>query len=463
MKNIFLLLMVSCIGVFGQSQPPTPGNKPGTGGSGGGGGPGSVPANVNQFSTNGILTGISGARWTNLVGVGTTRLESTIVSNGAAAGSFTLYDANGITGLTFTATSEMFSNLVIKFPSAGTNGLFELYNDGSATNWAVKFTPLSTIADQTNHTTEAVGSIAVTNQVQFIPAQEFNGSNGTSAIALTNNWDMRLSTLKPITNAVGTNLTFQLSNMVQGVSLITHFKGILGYTNRVAFTVPSGGTNIVWQNWTTNGSDDVIVRPGYSYTVNFFATSQTNIAATVATDDPYYPYKIINLLTPAGFSRTNAIVGGTVHKIIGYFTNLNADITVFTNLATNTISGHTLTNNGDELRFYAAGTALAGTNNWRIIYGSQTILDTGNQTNLTSNYSIEGTITRTGNTEQFCNVIFQWGPGAGVAWVFTNNLVYTSQTNGNAATGLSLQGSSRRVGGITNNYFRLDYLPMPRL
>lgn len=464
MKNTILLLLLSCLSVLGQSQPPT---VPGRGGSstnsGGGGGPGSVPANVNQFNTNGILTGIDGARWTNINLIGATKAETLSISNSAAAGNITLYDANGVTGLTFTATSQMFSNIVIKFPTAASNGLWQLVNDGSATNWALLFTPLADIAWKSNLTVLAAGTVALTNQIQYIASQNYNGSNGASAIALTNNWDMQASVFKPITNNVGTNLTFQLSNIVQGASIITHFRGNLGYSNRVSFIVPSGGTNIVWQNWSTNGTYDITVRPGYSYTVNFFASSQTNIIATVATDDAYNPFKVVTLLTPAGFTPSNAIVGGTVFKRTGYFTNLNADITVFSNLASFPITGHTLTNNGDELRFYAYGTALAGTNDFRVVFGSQTILDTGNQTNLLTPFDIEGSITRTGNTEQFCNVIFTWGPGAGVVWHFTNSTMFAAQTNGFASTALSIQGSSRRLGGMTNNYFRVDYLPAPRL
>lgn len=134
-------------------------------------------------------------------------------------------------------------------------------------------------------------SIRVTNQILYV-AQKFNGSNGVTATALTNIWDMSLNTFKPVTNFVGTNLTFILSNITESASLISELIGLPGTTNKV-YVQAISGVNLKWKGWDTNASmAGIAIRGGYSYTIQAFANSTTNVSVWVTTDEPAPPITI---------------------------------------------------------------------------------------------------------------------------------------------------------------------------
>ncbi len=163
----------------------------------------------------------------------------------------------------------------------------------------------------------------------------------------------------------------------------------------------------------------------------------------------------------AGKSGTNAFVGGLYYQSTTVFTNLNATPATLTNLANVSIAAHTLTNLGDTVLAIWGGklaNALANTNNFQIVYGSQTILDTGLQISSNTTFRAEVIITRTGDTAQHAEGYLSWGPGGGVPWLWTNVNAELLQTNG-VATSLALRGSSQRVGSMTNNSFRVYFEP----
>jgi hypothetical protein len=170
------------------------------------------------------------------------------------------------------------------------------------------------------------------------------------------------------------------------------------------------------------------------------------------------------LLVKSGQSVSNAWVGGLTFFSTASFTNLNGTPATFTNLASCTIPAHTLTNSGDRILAEWGGTlaiALANTNNFKIVYGSQTILDTGLQIASNTTFNAWCKIWRTGNTSQHVEATLQWGPGGAVPFAFTNVNLEIVQTNGINTT-LALQGASQRVGAHTNNSFSVFYQPATR-
>jgi hypothetical protein len=128
-----------------------------------------------------------------------------------------------------------------------------------------------------------------------------------------------------------------------------------------------------------------------------------------------------------------------------------------------TIPGNVLTNNGDTIRWFIAGrmaTGLASTNNIAVVFGSQTVLDTGLQIASNRQWTATGTITRTGNTSQRFESTLHW-PGAGSFAITTNLVGDIAQTNG-IDTVLRVQGASRRVAVLTNMLLKVIYEPAPR-
>ncbi len=168
---------------------------------------------------------------------------------------------------------------------------------------------------------------------------------------------------------------------------------------------------------------------------------------------------IAKILT-AGASVSNVFIGGTLHMRTTSSTNFSADGT-FTNLSNVIIPAHTLTNAIDMIRADWGGKmadATANTNNFQIVYGSQTILDTG--LNIASNCAFRAwvEITRTGNTAQHAEAHLEWGPGGGVPFGYTNVNIEITQTNGINTT-LALRGAARRLFAHTNNFMRVQYFP----
>ena len=134
-----------------------------------------------------------------------------------------------------------------------------------------------------------------------------------------------------------------------------------------------------------------------------------------------------------------------------------------TNMGQVVIPANTLTNNGDAIRWEIAGqmaNALATTNNIAVIFGSQTVLDTGLQIASNRMWTASGTITRTGNTSQRIESTLHW-PGAGTFAIATNFVSTIAQTNGIDTT-LFVRGASRRVAVLTNMLLKVIYEPAPR-
>lgn len=164
-----------------------------------------------------------------------------------------------------------------------------------------------------------------------------------------------------------------------------------------------------------------------------------------------------------GPNQSNAVVSGLIKYDGNSYTNLNAAGTL-SNLASVLIPGNTLTNTSDKIYAEWGGvmpSALENTNEFTIVYGSQTILDTGLQISSNTTFQAWCKIWRTGNTGQHAEAHFEWGPGGAAPFAFTNVNLELVQTNG-INTRLALQGAARRVGAHTNNSFSVFYQPAAR-
>lgn len=415
-----------------------------------------------QFNTNGPNTALKdGALGTNFVSH-----DSLTARKAGVTGSIELKDSTELLSVKFLAPDNALSNFWLRLPKAGSNGIVTIAADEALPDYyQMTITPYGEIAWKSNLTVLAAKYIVNSNQIVFLPETNYNGGNMEyPGEEVTNKLDFLGSMIKPYTNVFTTHHTWLLTNMLPWGSAVITFKGNATTTNRFKIRAESGGTNVVWLNWPTNATHDIDVRPGFSYAVSLFVDGTgTNVQATVVTDDVLQPFKVNTFLAPVGYTRSNAILGGTIHKQIGGYTNLNADISVLTNLALWPITGHSLTNSGDEFTFVSRGKLLAGSNTFQVVMGNTTLLDTGTITNNATDYEITGSIVRTGDRAQQTFVRFRWGPGQGVYWPETNSfLVDAQQTNGIANTDLVIKGASRRSFGISNLFFSIDYKPAHR-
>lgn len=145
------------------------------------------------------------------------------------------------------------------------------------------------------------------------------------------------------------------------------------------------------------------------------------------------------------------------------FTNLNATTTL-TNLATFEVPAHRLTNSGDAILALWSGKTMdsvENSNQIRITYGSETVLDTGLQPLSNSVFRAECRVVRTGGTSQHVDARIEWGLSSGAPFSVTNVNIEIGQTNG-LTNVLAILGASTREGGITNNGLRIFFEPAPQ-
>ncbi len=153
---------------------------------------------------------------------------------------------------------------------------------------------------------------------------------------------------------------------------------------------------------------------------------------------------------------TNISVGGL---IIGTSTPIASAGAAETNLIAVTIPAHTLTNLGDRVTFRTTGrfAATANAKDIKIVYGSETILDTSSQIVNSGAWTFEGEIIRTGNTSQSVNAEFH---GAGVGLFTTASSLDLVQTNGINTT-LKVTSTAAGDGDVTNRTMTVWLWPAP--
>jgi hypothetical protein len=259
-------------------------------------------------------------------------------------------------------------------------------------------------------------------------------------------------------------------NQINGSSTNSTIAG--GYNNLIEANAPFGNILGGFDNY-IDASGDYGTISGYSnqlsalgaHTIGHNATNQTPHSILIRTGPTNWfhvgPRGSTNqgrLMVGDTASGTYGRVGGTFYESGLSYTNLNGANT-FSNLASRSIAGNTLSNAGDMVFAEWAGimpAALENTNDLQINWGSQTVVRTGLQTASNTAWRAQCWITcGTSGTAQHAEGRIEWGPGGGVPFAFTNSNLELTQTNG-IATVLALQSAARRVGAITNNSFRLE-------
>ena len=301
-------------------------------------------------------------------------------------------------------------------------------------------------------------NVRVTNQIYY-GMREYSGSPTTVQVDF--NGPVRLQH----TNQLNTNVTFQITNVTDGSSLVYFIKGNTLGTNFTATVGTNGsGAQGIVVRWLspTNGVNSFQVDSNQYYEVSFrceaSANAGTNVIASWSTTSPQ-PIRGSAILIAAGSGTSNAVVGGRIFVSTTSFTNCCASGT--TNLTQFTVPANTLTNVNDTLDLQTVGTfSLTGQSKGvLLVYGSETLLDTGSQAVSNGTWRAGATITRTGNTAQYYSAWLQWDRA--VIGGQTNRSGLLVQTNG-IDTVLKVQGTSGAVASITNEFFALDYKPGPR-
>lgn len=266
-----------------------------------------------------------------------------------------------------------------------------------------------------------------------------------------------------------------LSNYVDAVNT-----SLINLSNRVIVTSNSLVTVIASGNTTTSNGLMTIIVANDSFTsngvVSFTMTASNTLrtdllAADITTSNGLRAtvtnsLTVSNLFARVGSTTSNASVGGQYFFDLNPYTNFSPTITTFTNLAVIPVPGNTLTNNGDAVRLFWSGkliNAIASTNNFQIVTGALTPLDTGIQILSNGSFSCEVTLTRRGNSSILFNGAFTFiadcqGIGTNIVHSRRSILVLDCGTNNSFA----LRGSARRNFVQTNDFARAEYLPASR-
>lgn len=197
--------------------------------------------------------------------------------------------------------------------------------------------------------------------------------------------------------------------------------------------------------------------------VNAYNVTVTNTLQGLGTGDNYISKLLAtnDLRVQVGGNTTasNAWVGGTFYIDNSAYKNAGGDA-VLTNASSVVVKALMLTNLYDAIEIWTSGAAqssTATTNEIKVIYGSETILDTGLQGSSNTTWRVQTMITRTADKSQVCQASLWWG---GNTFQLTNINVGLSQTNGIDTT-FRVQLASRKAGSFTNDFLHAKYLPAP--
>ncbi len=287
--------------------------------------------------------------------------------------------------------------------------------------------------------------------------------------------DFSLGNRYVVTNMANTNQTYNLTNFADGRPMFIEVPANnLGTNFDYTFAVASGSssTNIKWLS-STNPLGNITLQTNATYVFSFITDVTplaTNIVAAYTTTTGN-PNRWDTITTGVGYSASNAFVGGVTFKQIytTAFTNLNTTIATFTNAAPYVVPAHALTNLNDTVITTWRGVGLLGTNAFKLIYGSTTILNTGSVSNNAANaiWEAQTEITRTGPTSQHVDayVVFNQQANAlglnGINYGGYSTNFEMVETNGVATSNL-LQVASSRAGAVSNNFLKVVYERGPR-
>lgn len=257
----------------------------------------------------------------------------------------------------------------------------------------------------------------------------------------------------------GNDINADIANVPGGSKNIINITSpnsfILGGTsNNVASTVAAAG---VIGNFGTNANPgSILISPRGTH-----GSNNLHVTATASTN-------IGPLFVRSGWSTSFARVGGWLTNDVTVRTN-HTGSGAFTNLASYIVPAHALSNTSDTVIFYLRGNfqfARATTNDFKAIYGTVTVFDTGfkEASNCTWEAVIE--VTRTGNASQIIGSKVNWIMN-GAAGVANNGALSTWATNSvtavdNGVTNIFVfQGASRTASTITNDLFKVEWQGHP--
>ena len=223
-----------------------------------------VRALTPTFQTSLLLGGVAGQYW------GTGSPEGVVTAN---------------VGSTYSCTNGC----------SGTSYYYKTNGTGNTGWWSLTGAAGTGIGSNANTVIDAstlnAGKVNLTNQMTLIPLYKQGSNSVAPALGLgTNYMDFSLSSWGKYTNDIGTNGFMIGTNHIAGNGTITTMRGLPGTTNQMRiFPHNSTGTNYKWMSWSTNGSNDIIIRGGYTYTVYAFVVETNEVRLSVATDDPFIP------------------------------------------------------------------------------------------------------------------------------------------------------------------------------
>jgi hypothetical protein len=313
--------------------------------------------------------------------------------------------------------------------------------------WAVQGAPSAGQAIGIHSLTVQAGSNQIVLTNMNVAGSTFNAdqfeSTGTIDLlsgALTTNLNIRgtasydtlnglLLTVTNLGNAGSFNVRTQLNTSLLSVTNTGSFG-----TNSANFA--NAGTSIVTNSLSVlgsgqNGMDNL--------TVTNFALAVK--AGVTAASSNYWP-------------------GGLFYVLNQGFTNKIGDAAL-TNASSVVVRAGMLTNLYDQVEVNVSGAsqaATATTNQIKVLYGSETIFDSGLGGMSNSAWRAQIFITRTGNSNQLCQATLWGGTLGGTTTNFNVGLL---QTNGIDTT-LQVQLASRKPGGITNDFIQAKLYPSPR-
>jgi hypothetical protein len=191
----------------------------------------------------------------------------------------------------------------------------------------------------------------------------------------------------------------------------------------------------------------------------------TNIQASWSTTTGN-PIRNAPLVSAVGGSASNIWSGGLLLYDQTVLPNPGSNGTLFP-LYTYNFPAHTMTNNGDSLRFVFSGISpsQANTNQWAIVVtnvgGAQATVAWDSGMTLSSNgfYKIEFEMTRIGNTNHHFQTDFH---AANITSPTGTNFFSAIPLTNGLQLGVILQATARRAGSFSNLMNKVYFQPGPR-
>lgn len=328
-----------------------------------------------------------------------------------------------------------------------------------------------------------IGAVTNGNGLTVTNTARFYGSSGPGSIILnaatSGSFEITPSIAIIQTNSIVPNIVAPVADQALVIHSVAAAGGtnVITLTNRAVSGTPGGSdTHVQYKSGSSfDGASGVVIPTssgetnlnvtGLISTFNLLATNQIQVTGAGAngmnnltvTNDATSSGGL-RILTPNA-SGSNAWVGGTYYILNQGYTNRAGDA-VLTNAAALTVPANMLTNTYDAVEVNISGSAqqaTATTNQIKVLYGSETLLDSGLLGLSNSAWRCQIYINRTGNSNQIYQATLWGGTPSGVT-NFTGGLF---QTNGIATT-LQVQLASRKPGGITNDFINAKYWPAPR-